>query len=1028
MTDPFGTRELRAAVLDAWRASPARFREDANTEEDHARGYYRDRVVVELAQNAADAAARSGAPGHLHLTFRRRDDGHHTLVASNTGQPLDAAGVASLASMRASAKRAAPDHRAPATVGRFGVGFSAVRAVSDDVTLATAEGAVRFSLAGTRDALAGLLGTEGTGDAEVTLAAEVAARGDSLPVLRLPHGGPPAPVPHGFATTIELVLRDDAAVASVRDQLRAVDDALLLALPALAEVRLDDEGDVRSVRDVPARWVSVTRTGDVPAELLEDRPVEERTATRWSVTWAVPRPSMGGAVPGVVHAPTPTDEPLTLPALLVATFPLDPSRRHVADDALARYVTRHAASAYADLVPHVPDPLHLVPTGLPSGRLDAALHEGVLDALAGAPLVGGRRPADVVAVPGASPGLVAALAPTGLGVVALDRRHTAAARVLGIRTWTLPDVVDALPDGLAPASWRGVYAALAPDVDSSRELREALGGVLVPLADGTTARGPRGLVLPGDALAGAEDLALLGARVVHPDAAHPLLEALGAVRADGPAVLDLPALETVVRDADDLLDARPSDDDAWPEEIEALLRVVGRALRGDPLRDPAPGAGRPAWFADIPVPCDDDRWSPVGETALAGSWAAQHLDLPVVVVPDGWWAPGERLLGALGARSDLVVVRHEHVTGGPDLDVAGWADYDASLCAALGRGEDVGEVALVADLDVVHDDAWGAVVERIVADPTLRGALLGPVRPVGRAGHEAVSYTAWFLRDVLGAPFSDRPGWTALPAVPPELRGVEDTAVLVALGAVRDETGLRDLLVAADPDVWDVVLDGLPDAGTALPLDLALAVWEALRSAAAAGVKIDAGRVPALRAGGARVADRDEAVVAWQPMWSQVRTVVPVPDASAADVVAEALDVPSTEDVSVTLQGGDVTTERQVPEAVRTAVPGLPGRWTEHDALAVDGTEVDWWVTADGGAHVRDASPGAHGAPLRCVAAALAQAAGRWADRYVVEVLLGDPARARDVAAGEAWDAAPAARPGTPQGPGDAGGGQPKFS
>ncbi|MCW2873460.1 hypothetical protein, partial [Actinacidiphila oryziradicis] len=51
--DPFGTARLRRGVLDAWAASPARFREDANAEEDLALGGYRDRLVVELAQNAA---------------------------------------------------------------------------------------------------------------------------------------------------------------------------------------------------------------------------------------------------------------------------------------------------------------------------------------------------------------------------------------------------------------------------------------------------------------------------------------------------------------------------------------------------------------------------------------------------------------------------------------------------------------------------------------------------------------------------------------------------------------------------------------------------------------------------------------------------------------------------------------------------------------------------------------------------------------------------------------------------------------
>ena len=126
--DPFATAALRGRVIDAWAASPARFREDANAEEDYALGGYRDRVVVELAQNAADAAARAGVPGGLRLALR---DG--TLTAANTGAPLDAAGVEALSTLRASSKRgsgavgAADAADAPeATVGRFGVGFAAV--------------------------------------------------------------------------------------------------------------------------------------------------------------------------------------------------------------------------------------------------------------------------------------------------------------------------------------------------------------------------------------------------------------------------------------------------------------------------------------------------------------------------------------------------------------------------------------------------------------------------------------------------------------------------------------------------------------------------------------------------------------------------------------------------------------------------------------------------------------------------------------------------------------------------------------
>src|SRR5699024_144194 len=48
---------------------PDTLREDANAEEDFALGGYRDRVVVELAQNAADAAHRAKIPGRLSLTL-----------------------------------------------------------------------------------------------------------------------------------------------------------------------------------------------------------------------------------------------------------------------------------------------------------------------------------------------------------------------------------------------------------------------------------------------------------------------------------------------------------------------------------------------------------------------------------------------------------------------------------------------------------------------------------------------------------------------------------------------------------------------------------------------------------------------------------------------------------------------------------------------------------------------------------------------------------------------------------------------
>ncbi|MFC7568474.1 sacsin N-terminal ATP-binding-like domain-containing protein [Actinomadura namibiensis] len=254
MTDVFGTGALRSRVLRAWAESPARFREDANTEEDHALGGYRDRVVVELAQNAADAAARAGVPGRLRLSL---DGG--VLTAANTGAPLDAAGVEALSTLRASAKR-----DETAAVGRFGVGFAAVVAVSDTPSITSRTGGVEWSADRAR-AEAGAL---------PSLAEELARRAGQVPLLRLPFpSSTPAEIPEGYTTVVRLPLRGPAAEASVRAQLEQAGVALMLALPALAEVEVSVGGAVRAVTaDEVASWTTVEAHGTVPAELLAGPP------------------------------------------------------------------------------------------------------------------------------------------------------------------------------------------------------------------------------------------------------------------------------------------------------------------------------------------------------------------------------------------------------------------------------------------------------------------------------------------------------------------------------------------------------------------------------------------------------------------------------------------------------------------------------------------------------------------------------------------------------------------------------------
>src|SRR4051794_33283443 len=235
--DPFGTAGIRRRVLAAWSADPARFREDANAEEDLVRGGYRDRLIVELAQNAADAAVRAAEPGRLRLELT-----DEVLRAANTGAPLDPAGVQALATLRASAKR-----DGPATVGRFGVGFAAVLAVSDEPAVLSTSGGVSFSAARTRDEVVAI----------PSLAGELARRDGAVPVLRLPWPAEGSP-PEGFATEVVLPLRPGAA-AVVRAALDDLDPELLLALPGLERVDVVLDGAVRTLeRGLSAPKVPLT--------------------------------------------------------------------------------------------------------------------------------------------------------------------------------------------------------------------------------------------------------------------------------------------------------------------------------------------------------------------------------------------------------------------------------------------------------------------------------------------------------------------------------------------------------------------------------------------------------------------------------------------------------------------------------------------------------------------------------------------------------------------------------------------------
>ncbi|MBT2466623.1 molecular chaperone Hsp90 [Streptomyces sp. ISL-66] len=1036
--DPFGTARLRRGVLDAWGAGPARFREDANAEEDLALGGYRDRLVVELAQNAADAAARAGVPGRLRLTLHPGGAGEHALLAvANTGAPLDATGVESLSTLRASAKR----DDSSGSVGRFGVGFAAVLAVCDEPAVLGRHGGVRWSLAEARELARGAaVGSPGLGE-------ELRRRDGHVPLLRLPLPAE-GTAPDGYDTVVVLPLRDAAAEDLVERLLAAIDDALLLTLPGLAEVVVEAPstsatgatGAARSVRTLTRRtegpytviadsasdtkrWRTVRHSGPIEKALLADRPVEERLRPAWSVSWSVPVDADGApvrpATASVVHAPTPTDEPLGIPALLIATLPLDTARRHPAPGPLTDFLVERAADAYAELLgawdPVSTALVDLVPGPLGKGELDGALRGAILTRLPRtaflAPAAPPEQPADgepeeraalrpfeAEVVEGAGADTVRVLAevlPTLLPG-GLERRPEL--RTLGVGRLPLGEAIERIA-GIerTPDWWHRLYDSLA-GVDPDR-----LSGLPVPLADGRTAIGPRHILLPGPDTP--ESLGRLGLKVAHPDAVHPLLEKLGALPASPRAILTTPQVRAAVAaslDAGEIWDEDALD----PDELADIVLGLVRGAELSPGDEP--------WLGALALPDEDGEPTPAGELLLPGSPLASVIREDEIPYVDAdlvarWDA---RTLTAVGVLAEFQLVRATDVVLDPDELEPRDGDFaepdDAGLLDAVDVWcEDVldqlpdtpvppvaTELVAVRDLDLVDDDCWPQALA-MLARPPLRDALTQPVRVLLPDGttRSVRSYTAWWLRD---HPVLDgrRPaglrsgGGDPLLAglyTPADATGFEDEQVLRALGVRTSVAALLD-----EPGGAAELLGRLADPEREVGDRQLHALYGALADLDPEQVTLP-DELRAVVDGEVVVVDAADAVIADAPDLLPLTTglpLLPVDPSRAADL-AELFQVrrlSQTVPAEVTTEGE----EHEVPASVLQLLgPATPARYLEHEELLAGGIELDWRRTPDGTLHA---------STLEGVAAALAWAAGQWPRRFEVAALLEDPSRTAELA------------------------------
>lgn len=863
------------------------------------RGGYRDRLLTELAQNAADAAARAEVPGELSVCLDGR-----VLIVSNTGAPLDEPGVQSLVALRAS-------NKAEGAVGRFGVGFTAVLSVSDEIEIRSTSGSISFSAERTRSAIDAFNGAD---------------PGAVVPILRLAWPTDKRPCA-GVESEVVLALRDDVQAGSLLAYMAREATDLLLELPHLVSITVGDRTFRRSERPLDSGLTEIT--------IGDDRWWQyESGCARWLVP--VHDGVASPVIEDVLRAPTRSDETLSIPAILVADIAMQPDRRRV----LPGTAIATVASGYAEFVAAIPPDQRVSMIPVPAfarGEVDSALREHVVAELREQPwlpTVGGkdRAPCRAAVVPGLTEELGELLVDIVDGLVVPDlsgpRWSNALAAVdthrIGLaRITELLSGIEREPDW-----WRRLYTALEPlAVDAIAT--EELASIPVPLSDGRTVTGPR-TVLVGQHIEGGVRVGWT--RLVHPDAAHPLLSRLGAKTATAADILSEPALRNEI-------EALDHTDSAAAEELSSAVLALAEGADLGTL---------PSWLGQLLLPSADGELRGADELLLPGAPLADVLvdDSPFSCL-DASFAErvGEDALRAVGVGWGFTVLRAELPTG-PDHDLDDedlwWDTLD----------DDPDTIEAVRDLDLVDDNRWSRALTMLAGDPVTRPLL-----------EDRGGYTAWWLRHnaVLGdqalgflrGPADDTFDGLLDPVDHPE------SAIFAASLAPATVDSL---------DLAQLLLDRLADPRREPSPAVVVRAHGLLAAAVAAHVlDLEDLRLPEhVRSITGAPIDPAEALVLDKP-W--LAAAVPherlvVGDIETADALADLLDLPVASAAvrgTVSSSGRESSFEREPTAVLAFATLGrtLPeGNVFVHPRLTVRLTgaieaevAVPWWVDEGGTAH-----------------------------------------------------------------------------
>ena len=273
-----------ANVLNAYEADPVRLDEDAAGERFTSRGGYANRQLVELVQNSADAL--TGVRGRISIILTDK-----YLYCADNGNPIIPEGVNSLMRSHLSTKSGTN------VIGRFGLGFKAVLAVTDSPEFFSRSGSFVFNRARSENRI-----RERVPDAP------------RFPVLRLPEAIDPVSYSEGdanlrglmsWATNIvRLPLKSDYD-DRLSDQIRDFKPQCLFFMQDVERLTLADyaagekqqdftirriDGDEWLLNDgeSSSRWKLFTREHELSTKAQDDYQTELEDGDKVRISWAVP--------------------------------------------------------------------------------------------------------------------------------------------------------------------------------------------------------------------------------------------------------------------------------------------------------------------------------------------------------------------------------------------------------------------------------------------------------------------------------------------------------------------------------------------------------------------------------------------------------------------------------------------------------------------------------------------------------------------------------------------------------------------